>query len=212
MIPRFGAPVFQPGTIPEIGPDKNHLPTATCFRGYIPAMLRDAVQHDLGNAGEENHLGDSIKYPISTGVSWPGYRQIMLQEFATDGSFERDYTRDIGSLSVQALRLLYPDMNFYRTRLLVLDAGHEVPWHVDASPREFCRVHWIIQGSAHWQFRRKGQTMHARMREGSIWWTSVGWPHTVANIGSNSRIVLITHMSFQDMVKTFGEPIEHAMA
>lgn len=209
MIPRFGYPVNPPGVSPRfVGPPQEEIPTATCFSSF-PLELCAAALADLKRAGKVNHLGDSQAYPISGDARLEGYRQVLLQTRASDGSFDRDYTRiDSGCASVPLLQSLYPSLHFYRARLLILEPSRQIPWHVDADPRDFCRIHFMIQGVADWRFRRDRQTRTCRMEAGQVWWTSVGWPHTVCNQGAGERVVLIVHADYDHMVQTFGNPVE----
>ena len=211
MIPRYGYPTHPPGVTGLLGPDKDSIPTAWRIPLGVAPMVIATALGDVERSEGRNDLGDAEKYPVSKGVTLDGYRQILLQTKATDGTFDRDYTVPNGR-TVSVLQRLFPDLGFYRARLLILDPGHEVPWHVDASPREFCRIHMMIQGTARWLFRRRGETQACRMKAHEIWWTSVGWPHSISNDGDGQRIVLIIHADWDRMVATFGEPKEDAVA
>jgi len=211
MIPRYGHRVEAPGIEPRVlGPEKDHSPSA-CHLGMVAPTIAKAALADLERAGNVNHLGDAERYPMSKGVTLEGYRQVLLQNPISDGSFQRDYTADTaGMQTVGLLRSTYPSLGLYRARLLVLSPGHTVPWHVDEAPREFARIHFMIQGSANWLIRRRGNTLAATMQAGEVWWANVGWPHSITNATDEDRIVLMVHADWDRMIETFGALVEHA--
>ncbi len=83
---------------------------------------------------------------------------------------------------------------------------------MDTAPREFCRIHIMAEGEAHWRFRRRGEELRCAMKAGEVWWTSVGWPHAIRAGTEERRVVLTLHANWHDMVAVFGDPRESAAA
>lgn len=209
LIPRYSYQVSKDGHI--AGPPKDSIVTATKLAQVGDGMI-DAILQDLGMHPETNHLGDENIYPLSSGTAHPGYRQVLLQHRTTDGMSEMDYTNDDPrSASVRVAKQLWPRLRFFRARLMILSPEHEVPWHVDSDTTDFVRLHVLAQGECRWRFRRNRSRLHFNMRVGDLWFTNVGWLHTISNTSAVDRVMFTMHAPYSDMLDQFGDLVENAV-
>lgn len=188
------------------GIDRKHLPNYFKLGEFDQDLIDDImkVYYDTIN---ENHIGSESNYEMS--IESPlrtyfpkTYRQIILQNPVTDGSFEKDYQSfDENTDILNKVKDLLKGITFYRCRIATLPAGDVLDWHIDTNTSILSRVHFIISDNAHWFIDRKGTVEEKILKKGEIWFTNTGYNHKVINDTDRDRIVVTVGCDSRDLDK-----------
>lgn len=170
----------------------------------------------LALASDRNDLGTDT-YEISKHCNFEevfnaaqNYRQILLQHkqnslYPINEYNYTDWDDSVPRQVIEKLRQMFGEI--YRFRISVMEADHELNWHIDTDTSIICRAQICLNDNeSSFDFDAKGVMSSYSGKPGDIHFINTGWKHRVVN-GDKQRIVAIFAFRFEDASEEVKELI-----
>lgn len=187
------------------GPRRDELPTFSDLGVDVP---QEVIQEllDLVNTNKRNDLDRKAflnQNEEFVGYLGERYRQIYLQEPASEGCGEEGYTEWNG-LAPKTQKYMESILDgVCRARISITPVDFASHWHIDTDTSVLCRAQLIVQSDGcGLEFNRRNNKSFCDFKEGNVYFINVGWSHRLVNPSKDvPKISIVFGIKYKDIEK-----------
>lgn len=196
------------------GPNRKQLKPFSLLdslqQSTVDSLLKLALTSDRNDLGTDTYEISKHCHFEEVFNAAQNYRQILLQHRRDLLNPVNEYNYTVWDESVPREVIEKLEQMFgkvYRFRISVMEANHELNWHIDADTSIICRAQICLNDNdSSFDFDAKGVMSSYSAKPGDIHFANTGWKHRVVN-GDKQRVVAIFGFRFEDASKEVQEKL-----